>query len=219
MANISYVDLQIQGAAPKLLSRGANGTDAVDMNVDCGTDKTIELQESVWDDLPPSPIIGARLGSTAPTLATFVTDIQQYTFDATNDFVIGATEITHKWKEGTIIKPHMHWATNGLELTAKGVQWQLKYTIGDYTEAFGAQVTTVIDETIPASTADRTHFTSVFGSTIDGTNIKIGAYICWRLERVATAHANGEPAVDPFGLAVGFHAEQDTIGSRQEFIK
>ncbi len=169
---------------------------------------------TVWDDLPPTPITAAKLGSSAPTLATFKTDIEQYTFDATNDYVIGATEITHKWKEGTIIVPHIHFATNGSEGTAKGIQWQLKWAVGDVTEAFSAQVTSVVDVTIDANTPDRTHYLSNLNTTLDGTNLKIGAYICWRFERIATAHGNGEPASDPFGIAVGFHAEMDMVGSR-----
>jgi len=173
----------------------------------------------VFDDFPPSPIIGAKLGSTAPTLTTFITDIQQYTFDATNDYVIGATEITHKWKEGTIIIPHIHWATNGSEGTAQGVQWQLKFTISDTDETFSAQVTSVVDATIPADTPDRTHYMTDFDTTIDGTNLKINAYICWRLDRIATAHGNGEPAAHPFALAVGFHAEMNTAGSRTTTTK
>lgn len=179
----------------------------------------LEFTNTVWDDLPPTPVTAAKLGSTAPTLATFKTDIQQYTFNETTQYVIGATEITHAWKEGTTIHPHVHWATNGLEGTAKGVQWQLKYSIGDATEAFGAQVTTVIDVEIPASTTDRTHFVSDTAPTISGTGYNIGAYICWRLERIATAHGNGEPVADPFGLAVGFHVEQDTTGSQGEYTK
>ena len=169
---------------------------------------------TVWDDLPPSPIINARLGSTAPTLATFVTDIEQYTFDATNDYVIGATEITHEWQEGTTIYPHIHWATNGSEVGAHGVQWQLKWSIGDDTEAFSSQTTSVIDVEIPAATADRTHFISNFAPTVTGTNHKIGAYICWRLARIATANGGGEPSSNPFALAIGFHAQHDTVGSR-----
>ena len=38
---------------------------------------------NAYDDLPPVPVIGARLGATAPTLRTFTGDIEQYTFDAT----------------------------------------------------------------------------------------------------------------------------------------
>ena len=189
------------------------GVQAVDdLIITCGTDKTLVLAETVWDDLPPTPITAAKLGSTAPTLTTFVTDIEQYTFDATNDYVIGSTEIIHRWKEGTTIHPHVHFASNGSEGTAKGVQWQLSWSVGDVSEAFSAQTVSVIDVEIPASTADRTHFLSNFTPTINGTDLKIGAYILWRFERIATDHANGEPVANPFSLAVGFHAEQDTIG-------
>lgn len=187
---------------------------ASDLRIQCGTDKTVVLDETVWDDFPPNPIIAAKLGSSAPTLATFVTDIEQYTFDATNDYVIGSTEIPHTWKEGTAIIPHIHWATNGTDGTDRGVKWQLKYTVGDFGEAFSSQQTITVDATIPASTADRTHYVSNFTTNIDGANLKIGAYICWRLNRIATAHANGAPTADPFGLAIGFHGEMDTMGSR-----
>lgn len=190
-----------------------------DLHIDCGTDKTIVLDETVWDDLPPSPIIAAKAGSSAPTLRTFISDIEQYTFDATNDFVIGATEITHKWKEGTTIYPHIHWATNGTNAAATGVKWELRYTIGDGAETFANQTTTVVDVEIPAVTADRTHIISDFASAITGTTYKIGAYILWKLSRIATEHAGGEPANDPFALALGFHVEMDTMGSRGKGTK
>ena len=185
-----------------------------DLVVACGADKTLVLTETVWDELPPTPITAAKLGSTAPTLTTFVSDIEQYTFDAANDYVIGATEITHKWKEGSEIHAHVHWATNGLEVAAKGVKWQLSWCIGDLGGAFSAQTVSVIDVEIPGSTTDRTHFLNHFAPIVDGAVYKIDTYILWRLERIATAHGGGEPAADPFGLAVGFHAEHDTIGSR-----
>lgn len=191
-----------------------DATTPTDLTVYTGADKTIVLNETVWDDFPPNPIVAAKLGSSAPTLATFVTDIEQYTFDATNDYVIGSTEIPHNWKEGTVIYPHIHWATNGLDATARGVKWQLKWTVGDALEVFSAQVTSTVDATIPASTTDRTHYISEFTTTLDGTNLKIGAVICWRLDRIATAHANGAPTSDPFALSIGFHGEMDTVGSR-----
>lgn len=197
------------------LSEAANTADGI---VASGT-TPITYQETTWDDLPPMPIIAARLGGTAPTLATFVTDIEAYTFDATNDYVIGATELTHKWKEGTTIYPHIHWATNGLEGAAKGVKWQLKYTIGDGAEAFGAQQTLTVDVTIDANTPDRTHYISEFAPTITGTNYRIGCYICWRLDRIATTHVGGAPAANPFALAIGFHIEQDTSGSNTRSAK
>jgi hypothetical protein len=52
-----------------------------DLTITCAEDKTLVLGETVYDDFPPAPIIGAKLGATAPTLATFIGDIEQFTFD------------------------------------------------------------------------------------------------------------------------------------------
>lgn len=175
---------------------------------------------TTFDDLPPVPITAARLGATAPTLATFVGNIQQYTFDNTNDYVIGATEITHKYKEGTDLDIHVHWATNGTDGTDRTVKWQVEYQVANidtsFTYAYSGSTTVSGEVTIPASTADRsTHILDA--GTIDGTNLKIGAYIVWRFERIASSGT--EPTADPFALAVGFHMNQDTTGSRQEYTK
>lgn len=195
---------------------GDGSTNCVEIEPD-GTVKFIG-SATVWDDLPPSPIINAKLGSSAPTLATFVGNIEQYTFDATNDYVIGASEIIHEYKEGTSIVQHIHWATNGSEGSDKGVQWQLEWSISNSDESapfaynFSGSTTSVIDIIIPSGTADRSHILSVFSPVVVGTAIKIGAYIVWRLNRIASATA--APAADPFGIAIGFHIEKDTCGSR-----
>ena len=164
------------------------------------------------------PIVGARLGSTAPTLATFITDIEQYTFDAANDFIIGAAEVTHGFQETATIYPHVHWTTNGAEGADKFVQFQLKYSVVAPDAAAAAQVTIVTgDLTIPNGTADRYHYVSEFTANIAGAGIVIGSYIVFRFERIAAVGA--APAADPFVLAVGFHMIQDSVGSNQRLIK
>lgn len=183
----------------------------------------LESQEALYlpayDDLPPMPIVTSRLGATAPSLTLFKGTIYQYTFDASDDVVYGATEITHGWQEDTTLYVHIHWATNRLEATAKGVKWRLGYSIGDGNEAFTVAAALFVDTEIPANTTDRTHFVSAFAPTIDGTGFRIGAYLTWALTRVATEHANGEPAADPFALAIGIHALHNAIGSRQLYVK
>jgi len=211
---IPFIDCNNNHLPPLALLLNAIGEDACGGSLLKVTLSKL-IFNGVWDDLPPVPVIGARLGATAPTLATFIGAVQQYTFDASNDYIIGSTEIVHGWKEGTIIYPHIHWATNGLEATAKGVQWQLKYVIGAVNEGFSVEMTSVLDDIIPANTPDRTHILSSLDPKIDGTNLRIGAYICFQLRRIATAHANGEPNADPFGIAVGFHGLFDTLGSSE----
>lgn len=188
-----------------------------DLLLGCGTDKTLVLSETVWDDLPPSPIIGGNTGASTPTLAQFVEDTVQYTFDASTDICHGATEITHRYKEGTTIYPHIHWASNGTAGEDRHVKFQLKYCTISAGGVASAQSTTVVSVTIPANTLSLTCFISDFETPITGTNRKVGDYICWKFQRItATGTA---PSANPFVLAIGFHIECDTIGSRTKIAK
>jgi hypothetical protein len=169
-----------------------------------------------YDDLPPMPFLFAKSASNAPTLTAFTGNIYQYTFDATNDEVFGSTEITHQYKEGTDLSAHVHWATNGSELTAKAVKWEIEYTICSPNNAFGAAVVISKEATIPANTPNRSHIVTEIG-VISGTGIKIGCYILWRARRIAASGT--APAADPFGLAFGVHMEMDTFGSKTIYAK
>ena len=174
-----------------------------------------------WNELPPTPITATKLGSTAPTLATFLGNTQQYTFDATNDYVIGTTEVTHEYKEGTDLHAHIHWATNGGEAVDTVVKWQLEYALANMVMtgvggAFTTGSTLSQQTTIPANTPDRTHMYTDLGD-VPGTGIKIGNYLCWKFSRVVGIGTG--PANDPFALGVGFHSESDSIGSSTETDK
>ena len=173
-----------------------------------------------FNDLPPAPIVGARLGSTAPTIATFVSDIEQYTFDASNDYIIGASEVIHWYDEGTDIEAHVHWNSNGSEVGDTYVNFQLKYSLLHVGAAAGAQQTiTTGDTVIAGGTADRFGFMTPFTDLIDGSTLTIGDYIVFRFERIALTGGGADPAADPFVIAVGFHAEGDSTGSLTRYTK
>ncbi len=213
------------------LTIGHDGTDGFiksdnvapsDLHIATGAAKTLVLDTAVWNDLPPTPVISAKLGATAPTLATFVDDIQQFTFDNSNDFITGDTEVVHGYKEGTDILPHVHWATNGTDGTERTIKWQYKYTISNgnssapFDSLFPSQVVLSAEIVIPASTGDRAHIISGLG-VIPGAGIKIGDIIVWRFERIAAS--GDDPSNDPFAIQVGAHAQFDTIASRGLFTK
>jgi len=172
-----------------------------------------------YDDLPPIPLINqARAVANRPTQTAFVGNAEALTF-AVNDEIHGSQELIHRYKEGTDIYPHVHWVSNGSEGSDKTVNWELEYTIANadaiapYTSAFPATGTITGETTIPSGTADRSHILTPLDSTISGTGIVIGAYIVFRFRRIASSGT--EPAADPFGLAIGFHVAQNTLGSRQ----
>lgn len=178
----------------------------------------------VWDELPPIPIISLKPSGAGadPALATFLGNTKQYIFNI-NDEVQGGIEFIHSYQEGAGIFPHVHFVTNGLEGVDKDVQFELEYTISNagttFTDSFPATTTIVTgDITIPANTTDRTHVFIDFPS-ISGTGLEIDAYIIFRFRRIALTGGGSNPAAHPFAIAMGFHVEQDTTGSREEHTK
>ena len=175
---------------------------------------------NAYDDLPPVPIITARGGTYAPSLETFTGEIEQYTFGvATNNpYVNGSSEVTHTYQQGTDIEAHVHWATGGTNVDDRYVQFQLKVSLAHRGAATGAQQTLVTgDILIPAATASRTIYVDAFTVLIAGASIVIGDYLVFRFERIAATGT--APTDDPFGLAVGFHVQQDSTGSIGRYVK
>lgn len=169
-----------------------------------------------YDDLPPVSLLTSRVGAKVPTLETFKGGTHQYIFDDTSDEVYACTEVTHRYKEGSDLEIHVHWATNGTEEIEKSVKWQLEYTISNGNGAFGD--TAIIDKEviIPANTADRTHLITALG-TIPGEDITIGTYIVWTFKRVESSGI--APALNPFAMAIGSHSLMDTLGSTTMYAK
>ena len=171
-----------------------------------------------WNDLPPIPLLNQRSGgANVPALTTFLGNIQQLTF-AINDYLYGNYELLHEYAEGTDLSPHIHMVTNGVDTTDRNVRWELEYTIcnadaqAPYTSAFPATQTIFADVTIPANTPNRSHVITMQFPDISGVGLKIGAYIVWRLRRVASLTGTA-PTANPFGLTLGFHVLQNTQGS------
>lgn len=104
--------------------------------------------------------------------------------------------------------------------TTRNVKWRLEYSIANAgTDApyFYVASTTFTTADLPILSTEMSlqHRISSFG-TITNT-YKIGAYIVWKLTRVPGTDT--APSDDPFALALGFHIIQDTMGSRQLYIK
>jgi len=190
------------------------------------SDGTIKFigNATIWNDLPnTTPLVTAKPGSgNNPSLTVLVGGITQYTFDV-NDYVVGASEFMHEYKEGSNFDIHVHWVTNGSEGSDKYVKWELEYSIcnadatAPYGYAFSGSTSPSLEILIPASTPDRSHIISVIDANVSGTGLLIGSYIIWKFRRIAAAGT--APAANPFALAIGFHYEQDTVGSRTRIEK
>lgn len=179
---------------------------------------TVKLEPKntiTYDDMPPTPLLISKVAANSPVLTPFLGNIQQYAFGE-GDEVASASEITHEYHEGTDLLPHIHWATNGTDIDDRYVNFELEYTISDGNQAFSTPIILTKEVLIPANTPDRTHFITGFDN-IDGTLLTIGAYVLWRFRRITAV--GSAPTDDPFGLAVGFHMQKDTYGSRYVYEK
>jgi hypothetical protein len=188
---------------------------AADININCGTDKTVVLTETVWVDID-SPILIRTTGVGIPTLATFNGNLTMPQW-AVNDFnQCESQEFIHEWKEGSACYWHLHLNTNGLDATDRYVKFELEYAYsvaGVWT--FPAVVTTD-DILIPANTADKTQIIMSLGN-FTPTNAKIGDHCVARLKRVAAAGT--APTNNPWIPMLQMHVQKDTIGSRQMTAK
>lgn len=188
-------------------------------------DVAIEARETVleggsfagtarWDDII-IPGVALTGGASAPDLVTFQGAIQLWTFDGVNttEEVFGVFEIPHDYKEGSLLRPHIHWAPyNG---NGGNVKWQMSYTIASKDSVFpSASNITAVGA---AGTSALAHKATEF-DTIVGTNVKIGDIIAFRLFRDPTDSSDTYGS-DVFLLSVGVHYQIDSTGSVNVFTK
>jgi hypothetical protein len=187
---------------------------ASDLNISCGTDKTIELQETVWDDINLGAAQLSQPASNQPDIDTFVdntgtdTGIETYAF-ATGEKVHGEFELIHTYKEGTDLKPHIHFQIKDTPSGTDYVRWRITYTIAKS----GNTLSPV--STIEGECAVDTQYENYFCTfpDISGTGLEIGDQFLMTLERIT---ATGDAFTgDALLQTVGIHHEVDTMGSRQ----
>ena len=165
-------------------------------------------------------MISGKTGtSNVPTWQSFVGNLTAYGF-AVDDYLESTAELLHSYKEGTALEIHIHWATNGLDVDARAVKWEVEYTIAnENTGVFTTNTLLTGQTTIAANTADRTHLDTSMSATIAGTGRKIGDVILFRVRRIAATGGLSAPSANPFGLNLGIHYEKDTLGSRAIGVK
>ena len=213
MSRILYTDLKIHKANPDLESRGANGTDAADLTIDCGTGKTPLLAIPVYNDANVG-VASLRPGVTTPPVTQWVdnaganTGIYGLGFAALDE-ANGSIEIPHDYKEGTDLVFHVHWGSNAPPSDTDYVKWQLTYIVTESGATTPPPPTPLVVEV--AHDTQYEHFISNF-TAITGTTFKIGMQINFNLKRIAAVGA--AYAGVAIAETIGFHYQCDTMGSR-----
>lgn len=197
-----------------------------DLVIDCGTEKTVKLEEGVWKDINLSSALLTGPTSGQPDTDTFMdegggdTGIDTFAF-AVGEKVHGVFEIQHDYKEGTDIYFHIHWQGIAAPTGTDNVNWQISYTISSTNSTLDTirTITTGDDSFDTQYEFKNTEFGVIDGQTggNNGGPIQIGDQMLFTLERIASV--GDAYAGDALLATVGIHYEVDTIGSRQKTSK
>ncbi len=172
-----------------------------------------EHDTSSWDDIiiPPS---GLARNNLAPDRVVLTGGIEVSAFSGTSvEQLSGSFEIPHDYKEGTDLRPHIHWCPSNS--SSGNVKWQFEYTIANTGDSFpSSTIITAIDDT---DSTDRMLHAVEF-DVIAGSTYEIGTICHFRLFRDG-ADAEDTYLSDAFLSSIGVHYEQNSDGSRQIFSK
>ncbi len=175
----------------------------------------------IWNDIQV-PLVGRAqpgAGGDGPTLKVLQTDgagsegVHQWAYPANADkWLHFSAEIPHTWLLESELRPHMHWApsTGG----SGNVIWGLEYTIAAVGASFGSTTTmTVIDAAEGVVKQHYAAFSAISMVGITGLDVIL-------LGRIYRDTGGSDTyGSDAFGLDIGFHHQDDAIGSAEELTK
>ena len=169
-----------------------------------------------WDDLR-APATALKVGSTAPSANTDYGWLE-FAHNA-NAFVFHLFQMPHSWKEGSPIKPHVHWMKT--TSAAGNVEWKLEYRWIPIRETMDSSWTAISNETPAVSDGDTQyqHALTPFGS-VDCTGKQVSDMILIKLTRLGTGYTGSSHYTAPAALLeLDIHYQIDSFGSIAEYSK
>ena len=182
----------------------------------------LEGNSTVYEDLRIEPV-ARNTGSKAPTFTLWKGGLYLYDFDdaalASEKEIFFTVQMSHTWKEGTAVEPHVHWVNKTAGTAGQVVGWGLEYSKSSIGGTFPAP-TTIYGTTLAGGgdiTVADEHLISDFPS-IDMTGDTISTIMVCRLFR------NSSDAADTYTgtaglLYIDWHYERNSLGSREEYVK
>lgn len=183
-------------------------------------DGTLEFNgtATVFDDLR-TPVNAVRVpGSKAPTWTAYNgTQLLGFGYQAVEgneEEIYFTIQLTHAYKEGSDIVPHVHWVPN--EDTTDDpevVRWGLEYEWQNIDGTFAGSTTIHAEESMTDRAND--HIKTLFPA-IDGTGKTISSMLTCRLFRNSSSVNDTYDSGTALALfmEIDFHFEKDTVGSR-----
>ena len=197
----------------------------LDLTIDCGTQKTVVLEQIVWKDITVSGAQLSKPASSAPDQDTFRdeggidTDIVTLAF-AVGEKASGSFEIEHDYKEGSDVTFHVLWQGIAAPTGTDFVKWELTYVFTRDGQTLDAPTTISVETPFDTQYAVlRSTFPTISGSTggNNGGPLQITDQMLVKVERVAAA--GDAYAGDALACEAGLRYQVDTLGSRQIGVK
>lgn len=137
-----------------------------------------------------------------------------YLFGAAGtEILMGVAQLPHSWKEGTELRPHIHWAPTTID--AGNIVWKFEYKLfgnGDTIPAEwgGSTITLATTEAIVQ------HIDGF--DAVDASTEAISSMMLWRLSRLGAEATDTYPE-DATLFEFDIHYLTDSFGSYLEFTK
>lgn len=198
---------------------------AGDLTIYCGTDKTLVLDNEVWEDIQILPGSFDRPGVADPAIVAYAPagGANTYLWEfAKNDIASFTVQIPHSYKEGENIYAHIHWTpgTRGNEENGATVGWKIDYSWANINGNFGAVAT--LDLSDACDGTDHKHQMTP-DVVITGTGKHISSMLLCNVKRTDTGTddtwASAASGQLPLLLEIDFHFPIDTMGSRTSSAK
>jgi hypothetical protein len=182
-----------------------------------------------WDDLRvAASSVKVTGASNVPGFAKLKDDgsgsegVYTFMFDpSTMEQVFFAVQIPHRWKSGTNLHAHVHWAPTANGSEGDTVSWGLEYSFAEIGEAFGNTTMIYGNECIynGAPVAYKHCLTPLGEIDMSGVTSVSSMLVC-RLFRDATGAGKTDSySSDVAFLEFDFHYQSDSDGSDQEYLK
>lgn len=193
------------------------GTGAMVTNLTVASGADYHIPAGNWDD-SQVPEAMVRVGATAPTLANFNGGpVQTLQFQNNRDDTIMATvQMTHRWKQGTDIHPHVHWCETAATGAGTNVVWQLTYAWTNIGCAYPAYTTLKITNSVTG-----TNWFSQLSDfpDISGTNKLVSSIFVFELRRLANSATADDYNQNVAFLGFDIHHQVNSPGSDNELTK
>lgn len=192
----------------------AHGDDPIDAFNKVVRDATGTLGEDRWEDLR-FPATGISIGGFTSAPAS-QTDTGLLLFDAAGIETVGIlAQLPHAWKEGSDLKPHIHWAKTSD--AAGDVVWTYRYKWIDYDGVASAWSSLFLGTDTNTVDSTQKHIITSFDA-MDAADHNISALLLIQLARLGT-DAGDTYAADALLYEFDIHYQVDGKGSYQEYIK